>query len=97
MSDLPSEQKQRSARQKEGKPRMRDNHLSPFPPALSRTRGTMLIQLWGKGQSPKINPRTEQSQYCGNDGICEQDTHSRHKESCDTDGADFADRNRQEG
>ena len=39
---------------------MRDDHLSPLPPAISRTCGPMRIQLWSKGQSAKINPRTEQ-------------------------------------
>ena len=94
--DLPGEQKQRSACQEEGKPGMRDNHLSPSPPAISRARGPMRIQLWSKGQSAKINPRTEQRQHRRNEGIREQNTHSRHQESRDADGTDFADRNRQE-
>ena len=97
MSGLPREQKQRSTRQKEGKPGMRDDHLSPLPPAISRTRGPLRIQLWSKGHSAKINPRTEQYQRCRNQGICKQYTHSRHQESRHTDGTNFAYRNRQKG
>ena len=94
--DLPGEQQQRRAGQKEGQPGMGDDHPAPLAPARAGARGVMLIQLGGKGHAAKINARTEQDQRRRNQSIGEQYAHCRHQKSGHADGADFADRNCQE-
>ena len=93
---LPGEQQQGDACQKNGKPWMGDDHLSPFPPAVSGTRGPMRIQLRRKGHAAGIDPPTEQRQQSRNEGICQQHADSRDQKSGDADGTDFADGNGQE-